>query len=65
MPDLISALARLRAFRSTWEGDATIDEGSQLTAADLDTILAAAEGPDDDGSSGPLNGGDYDLGELA
>jgi hypothetical protein len=65
MADLITALARLRAFRSTWEPNAEIDEKSGLTAADLDAILAAAEAPDDDEPGGSFNGGDYDLGKLA
>jgi hypothetical protein len=65
MSNLISALARLRAFRSTWEDDAEIDEESGLTAADLDTILAAAEGADEDASGDLLNGDDYELGKLA
>ena len=51
MSDLITALSRLRAFRSTWADDARIDEESELTAADLDTISAAAEGPADPGGS--------------
>ncbi|WP_445190939.1 hypothetical protein ACT009_09985 [Sphingomonas sp. Tas61C01] len=43
MADLLTALERLRAFRSTWDADAEIDEQSGLTAADLTTILAAAD----------------------
>jgi hypothetical protein len=30
MSDLITALSRLRAFRSTWADDARIDEESEL-----------------------------------
>lgn len=64
MSDLISALARLRAFRSTWNAEDEIDEVSHLTAADLDMILAAADGPNDD-EAGASNGGDYDISKLA
>jgi hypothetical protein len=63
MSDLITALTRLRAFRSTWEADAQIDEESQLTAADLDTIIAAAEGPVDLKPGGSLT--EDDLGNFA
>lgn len=64
MSNLITALTRLRAFRSTWDDDAQIDEVSELTAADLDVILAAAEAPDVEDTGGSLNDGDLDLGKL-
>ncbi len=63
MADLISALARLRAFRSTWDDEAVIDEESGLTATDLATILAAVDGPaeHEQDTSPPFN----DLGSFA
>lgn len=60
MADLITALARLRAFRSNWNDDDQIDVKSQPTAADLDTILAAAHALDDDEVTRPFNGGGLD-----
>ncbi len=44
----ILTLARRRACRSTCEDDAEIERESQLGAADLDMILTAAEGSDDE-----------------
>lgn len=39
-PDLNDALARLKAFRSTWNPGETIDEESGLTADDIDTLIS-------------------------
>jgi hypothetical protein len=39
-PDLNDAVARLKAFRSTWNSGDSIDEESALTADDIDTILS-------------------------
>ncbi len=39
-PDLNDAVARLKAFRSTWNSGDAIDEESGLTADDIDTILS-------------------------
>jgi hypothetical protein len=39
-PDLIDALARLKAFRATRSAGDVIDEGSGLTANDIDVITS-------------------------
>lgn len=39
-PDLNDAVARLKAFRSTWNPGDVIDEETALTADDIDTILS-------------------------
>jgi hypothetical protein len=39
-PDLNDAVARLKAFRDSWNEGDQIDEESGLTADDLDTILS-------------------------
>ena len=39
-PDLNEAVARLKAFRATWNAGEAIDEESGLTADDIDTILS-------------------------
>lgn len=40
MPDKVNAaIARLAAFRASWNDGDEIDEGSHLTAADLDVLL--------------------------
>lgn len=39
-PDLNDALARLAAFRATWNPGDAIDEESGLTADDLDVVIA-------------------------
>ena len=43
MTDPRKSIARLKAFRSTWNEGDQIDEQSGLTADDLDTVIAAAE----------------------
>jgi hypothetical protein len=40
-PDLIDALARLKAFRATWNAGDVIDEGSGLTANDIDVVTSS------------------------
>ena len=40
IPDLNDAVARLKAFRSTWNQGDVIDEESGVTADDLDVILS-------------------------
>jgi hypothetical protein len=37
--DIDNALARLKAFRATWNADDVIDEQSGLTAGDLDLAI--------------------------
>jgi hypothetical protein len=39
-PDLNDALARLKAFRATWNRGETIDEESGLTADDIDVVTS-------------------------
>jgi hypothetical protein len=39
-PDLNDALARLKAFRTTWNRGETIDEESGLTADDIDVVTS-------------------------
>ena len=39
-PDLNDAVARLKAFRSTWNPGDVIDEESGVTADDFDVILS-------------------------
>jgi hypothetical protein len=39
-PDLTDALARLKAFRATWNAGHVIDEGSGLTANDIDVVAS-------------------------
>jgi hypothetical protein len=39
-PDLLDALARLKAFRATRSASDVIDEGSGLTANDIDVITS-------------------------
>jgi hypothetical protein len=39
-PDLNDAVARLKAFRLTWNEGDQIDDESGLTADDVDTILS-------------------------
>jgi len=39
-PDLNDALARLKAFRLTWNPGDIIDEQSGLTADDIDTLIS-------------------------
>jgi hypothetical protein len=39
-PDLNDALARLKAFRATWNLGETIDEESGLTANDIDVVTS-------------------------
>ncbi|MEZ0495858.1 hypothetical protein [Sphingomonas sp. IW22] len=41
------ARMRLKAFRAQMAADAVIDAESGLTAADIDTILAACQPPSD------------------
>jgi hypothetical protein len=40
VPDLNDAIARLKAFRATWNHGDTIDEESRLTANDLDVVTS-------------------------
>jgi hypothetical protein len=39
-PDLNDAVARLKAFRASWNAGDIIDEQSNLTSDDIDTILS-------------------------
>jgi|GEM_PF-5607632 len=39
-PDLNDALARVKAFRATWNEGDVIDEESGVTADDLDVVIA-------------------------
>jgi hypothetical protein len=39
-PDLTDALARLKAFRATWNAGDVIDEASGLTANDIDVVAS-------------------------
>jgi hypothetical protein len=39
-PDLNDAVARLKAFRDSWNSGDVIDEQSSVTADDIDTILS-------------------------
>jgi hypothetical protein len=39
-PDLTDALTRLKAFRATWNAGHVIDEGSGLTANDIDVVAS-------------------------
>jgi len=63
MLDLTSAIARLRAFRSSWDAEDQIDEATGLTAQDLDLVLAALEPGADLEPGGSLTADD--LGNLA
>ncbi len=40
---MTTPLARLKAFRTSWNDDDLIDEDSGLTAADLDAVIADAD----------------------
>jgi hypothetical protein len=40
VPDLTDALARIKAFRATWNAGDVIDEGSGLTANDIDVLAS-------------------------
>ncbi len=42
MTDLTAALTKLAQFRHSWHNGDMVDEGSGLTVADLDTIIALA-----------------------
>lgn len=62
MSDLVAALARLKRYRAALTAD-VVDDASGLTAADLDTIIAAVQAPGDLEPGGSLT--EDDLGNFA